>query len=111
MISMPAIMIVAIVTFHLVCIAWVFFRSPTVANGGWIVKQLLVPNATWITFQPPAVVYLAVSAMALAAALLVAGRGVQQQVPAWAWGACAGIMLFLTMVTWGDANEFIYFQF
>ena len=49
--------------------------------------------------------------MAFLSALLLKGRGVAARVPAWAWGVTAALMLFVTIVSWGDPNAFIYFRF
>jgi alginate O-acetyltransferase complex protein AlgI len=99
----------AVVTFHLVCIAWVFFRARTVAEAWSIAGAMLLPNAMHVNALAPASVYLLIGALAVLVPLLARGSG--PHIPAWAWGAAAGVMLFLTIVTWGDANEFIYFRF
>jgi D-alanyl-lipoteichoic acid acyltransferase DltB (MBOAT superfamily) len=103
--------IVSVVTFHFVCLAWVFFRARSVRAGGSMLEQMLLPNALNLNFHSTALIYLTIGALAIAIALLTAGRDLPRRVPAWAWGASAAIMLFVTMYTWGDANEFIYFQF
>lgn len=101
----------AIATFHLVCIGWVFFRARTVASAFAMLDAMLFPNVFAIHVTAPAIAYVVMCAIAVAVALSFAGRGVASRVPAWAWGACAAAMLFLTITTWGDANEFIYFRF
>jgi hypothetical protein len=72
---------------------------------------MLLPNGTRSNIETPVLVYLLIGALAIIAALVAAGRGVATRVPPWLWGTCAAVMLFLTIVTWGDANEFIYFRF
>jgi alginate O-acetyltransferase complex protein AlgI len=101
----------AIVTFHLVCLAWVLFRAKSFAIARLMLEQMLLPNALDINFHSSLMIYLVISAAAIVLALLLAGRDLPRRVPAWAWGASAAVMLFLTMYTWGDASEFIYFQF
>jgi alginate O-acetyltransferase complex protein AlgI len=101
----------AMATFHLVCITWVFFRCPSVSGALSMASSMLLPNTLRVNLAAPAMVYLVLCALALIAALLLGGRNLQSRVPGWAWGASAALMLFLTIATWGDANEFIYFRF
>jgi alginate O-acetyltransferase complex protein AlgI len=101
----------AVLTFQFVCLGWVFFRARTVGAAFSMLEQMLLPNAMNLNLHTPAMIYLLAGAMAVAIALLASGRDLPRRVPAWAWGASAAVMLFLTMFTWGDANEFIYFQF
>jgi alginate O-acetyltransferase complex protein AlgI len=101
----------AVTTFHVVCISWVFFRSRTVSAALSMAAAMLLPNGTRSNIETPVLVYLLIGALAIIAALVAAGRGVATRVPPWLWGTCAAVMLFLTIVTWGDANEFIYFRF
>jgi D-alanyl-lipoteichoic acid acyltransferase DltB (MBOAT superfamily) len=101
----------AIVTFQLVCLAWVFFRARTLSAAVSMLEQMLLPNGLHLNFYSPAMIYLLIGLIALTIALLAKGRDLAQRAPAWAWGASAAVMLFLTIFTWGDANEFIYFQF
>jgi len=102
---------VSLVTFQFVCLAWVFFRARTVSAAGAMLEQMLLPNTLTMNFHSPVVFFLALGAVAILVGLLVSGRDLPRRVPAWAWGASAAIMLFLTIFTWGDANEFIYFRF
>jgi D-alanyl-lipoteichoic acid acyltransferase DltB (MBOAT superfamily) len=103
--------LVSLVTFQFVCLAWVFFRARSVRAATSMLEQMLFPNALDLNFHSPAVIYLLIGALAVALALVAGRRGLAPRVPAWAWGASAAVMLFLTLFTWGDANEFIYFQF
>jgi alginate O-acetyltransferase complex protein AlgI len=100
-----------LVTFHLACIAWVFFRARTVAQGASIATAMLVPNAMHINMATPALIYLAIGGAAILAAFAGRSAGGAERVPGWAWGASAAVMLFLTIAAWGDPNEFIYFRF
>jgi len=101
----------AILTFHLVCIAWVFFRSRTISAGMSMAAAMLLPNSMQVNAVAPAFFYLLIGALAILVSLALTGRNLAARVPAWAWGASAAVMLFLTIVTWGDPNEFIYFRF
>jgi len=102
---------VSIVTFQFVCLAWVFFRARSVSAAGAMIEQMLLPTGMTMNFHSPVVFFLAIGAVAILIGLLVSGRDLPRRVPAWAWGASAAVMLFLTIFTWGDANEFIYFRF
>jgi D-alanyl-lipoteichoic acid acyltransferase DltB (MBOAT superfamily) len=102
---------VSVVTFQFVCLAWVFFRARSVSAAGAMLEQLLLPTGLTMNFHSPVVFYLALGAVAILIGLLVTGRDLPKRLPAWAWGASAAVMLFLTIFTWGDANEFIYFRF
>jgi hypothetical protein len=73
--------------------------------------QMLLPNGTHVDFPSPWLAYLLIGMLAVVATLVVTGRDLPRRVPGWAWGAAAAAMLFLTLVTWGDPTEFIYFQF
>lgn len=102
---------VVVLTFHLTCLAWVFFRARSVSDAGAIVVQMLVPNGTHVNFPPTWLAYLLIGTVAVVATVVLSGRDLPRRVPGWAWGAAAAVMLFLTLVTWGDPTEFIYFQF
>jgi alginate O-acetyltransferase complex protein AlgI len=102
---------VSLMTFQFVCLAWVFFRARTLGAAAAMLEQMLLPNTLTMNFHSPVVFFLALGAVAILIGLLASGRDLPRRVPAWAWGASAAIMLFLTIFTWGDANEFIYFRF
>ena len=101
----------AIATFHLTCIAWVFFRSQSIGAASAMVMEMLLPSSWQINFTTAVTPYLVLSALALLAALALAGRGTAARLPAWLWGVTAALMLFVTIVSWADPNAFIYFRF
>jgi alginate O-acetyltransferase complex protein AlgI len=101
----------ALVTFHLTCIAWVFFRAPSIRQAASMVAEMLLPSTMHVHFPATATAYVLLSAMALLFALLLGRRGAVARVPGWAWGVTAALMLFVTIVSWGDPNAFIYFRF
>jgi alginate O-acetyltransferase complex protein AlgI len=103
--------LLAIVTFHLTCIAWVFFRASRIATALSMLGSMLLPNGTTIGFSTTATPYVVASLIAVGLSLFLRGRGVTGRLPGWAWGVSAGVMLFITIVSWGDANAFIYFRF
>ncbi|MCU1231262.1 MAG: putative rane protein involved in D-alanine export [Acidobacteria bacterium] len=102
--------IAAVVTFHFVCIAWVFFRAPTIHAALAMLTQMLLPNTLQMNLASPAIAYVAIGMMAIAIALIVSERAIARM-PAWTWGTSAAVMLFVTIVAWADANAFIYFRF
>jgi alginate O-acetyltransferase complex protein AlgI len=102
--------VVAIVTFHLVCIAWIFFRAPTIHTAFGMLAQMLLPNTLHLNLASASTVYIALGMIAIFIALVLPEREITT-VPPWAWGSSAAVMLFLTIVTWADANAFIYFRF
>lgn len=101
----------AILTFHLTCIAWVFFRADSVSAGASMITRMVAADSWLPTFEPTLLVYVAASMVVLGVALLFADRASVQTIPSWAWGVSAGLMLILALMTWADSNEFIYFQF
>ncbi len=101
----------AIATFQLTCIAWVFFRSGSVGAASAMVMEMLLPSSLRVTMPGGALPYVVVSAAAVLAALAVKGRDLAADVPGWVWGMTAAMMLFVTIVSWGDPNAFIYFRF
>jgi len=101
----------AVLTFHLTCIAWVFFRAQTIGAAKSMISEMLLPTTLHINFTTAATPYVVASMIALLIALMLKGRGVAARVPAWGWGAMAAVMLFVTIVSWGDPNAFIYFRF
>jgi len=103
--------LVVIATFHLTCIAWVFFRAPTIGTAASMVTEMLFPSILQLNISTAATPYVVISAIAVVIALLVKGRGVSERVPGWAWGVTAALMLVVTIVSWGDPNAFIYFRF
>ncbi|HYW51206.1 MAG TPA: hypothetical protein VE861_11400, partial [Gemmatimonadaceae bacterium] len=106
----------AVLTYALVNITWVFFRSKTFA-GAWLLLQSMLLIDT--SGAPLLSSYKAISA-AVTITLLVATHwfmrnrtlhGVTARVPAPAVGLAWGVMLFLVTITNGGSSAFIYFQF
>jgi len=107
-------------TFHLVCLAWIFFRAPSV-SAAWYVLTHLAPGgadaATFLLSRGVAELVIAggglvlVWAVGWASGRMGDGRDLFAA-PAWLrWGAyCALAMLILLFTT--DSNVgFIYFRF
>ncbi len=105
-----------LVTFALVCVAWVFFRAETFEQAFVVLRAMSAagPDATSIlaSWQTPLV-------LALTAALLVAHQVLRTatlearmvQVPMPARAALIGLALFFVVVTPGSNDAFLYFQF
>jgi alginate O-acetyltransferase complex protein AlgI len=101
-----------LVTFHLTCIAWVFFRMPRFAPALDMLRSMLIPDRMRVTaLGPGAMLYITAAFAATLIAALFHRRSAEARVPAWAWGASAALMLFFIVTAWADASQFIYFQF
>jgi D-alanyl-lipoteichoic acid acyltransferase DltB (MBOAT superfamily) len=103
--------LLAVITFHLTCIAWVFFRADHLPAATAMVEAMLLPNGWTVNFTTTATPYVTLCIAAFLGALLLRGRSLGDRVPTWAWGVSAAVMLFVTIVSWGDPNAFIYFRF
>ena len=106
-----------IVTFNLVCFAWIFFRSESIANAFDILGRLLDPNH-WFDASP---------LITVGVLLAIAAGLIEQYIPRAAWGramarfsymapALQGLVLgaaLLVTNTLGPAGvaPFIYFRF
>ena len=103
-----------VVTFHLVCVSWVFFRAASVTDA-WIVLRGIV--ATPWALAPEATVLGSVGLMALFLGALWADVGGRLARSVLAWPRLAqmtlywtGSLLLVGFGAWTHA-EFIYFQF
>jgi D-alanyl-lipoteichoic acid acyltransferase DltB (MBOAT superfamily) len=117
----------AFVTFNLVSLAWIFFRSSSIGQAGWIVAHLA--SRHWLarppfTAFPLGIVPYRPSQLRLALFLIVAMmliewagsvRGIVRQwsrQPVWVrWPAYYALILFLLLVGDLGTRTFIYFQF
>jgi len=107
-----------LITFHLVCLAWVFFRAPSVAEGLHLVGRVLSgpwrPRAVVGAFNASTLVTLAV-ALAASAVLdwLISDREpcllLAWRAPA-RWAAYLGLAYGL-LVLYAQADAFIYLGF
>ena len=100
-----------IITFHLVCLAWVFFRAPTAAHALGVIKRI-------VTFAPgepisglPLFCLGGLLAFQIAKTRVDFG-GVSLRYPNVArWAAYGCIFLLIRVLAGGPSPEFIYFQF
>jgi alginate O-acetyltransferase complex protein AlgI len=111
----PAQLGLALLTYALVNVTWVFFRARDFGTAARLLRSMLLfaPGAPVLTS------WLAASAGATVAALLVVHwrmrdrelHAVVERWPAPAVGVALGAMLFLLTITQGGSDAFIYFQF
>jgi alginate O-acetyltransferase complex protein AlgI len=100
-----------VVTFHLTCIAWVFFRMQNLGDAWAMVQAMLLPaGAGTIGFALPEIGTAMLALVALAGGALL-WRDQPVRLPRILYAPAAAIMLFLIVTGWGRANEFIYFRF
>jgi hypothetical protein len=106
-----------IVTFNLVCLAWVFFRSESLANAFELLGRLVDPSH-WFSASP---------LVTVGVLLAIAAGLVEQYIPRAAWGramarfsylapAVQGLVLAVVLLvtnTMGPSGvaPFIYFRF
>ncbi|NNM76840.1 MBOAT family protein [Sphingomonas sp. ID1715] len=109
-------LLVALLTYLLVCITWVFFRAPDFAAAG----KLLADMAGLRPSAPPiiATVPLALTAITMGAMFtahwLMRDRELEDVVarrPAWLVGLVVGVMAAAVILAQGEGSAFIYFQF
>lgn len=106
----------ALATYVLVCITWVFFRAqdfPTASRVLAGMAGLHADAAPVIATMP-----LVCAAVVMAAMLLIHWwmrdrelEAVVARQPAWLVGAALGLMSLLIVISQGEGNAFIYFQF
>jgi alginate O-acetyltransferase complex protein AlgI len=113
--SAAALWLRRLVTFHLVCLAWVFFRAPTFAAAGQVLSGLA---AGTLHISPGALLPMAGAGFIIAGYLTLAPF--RARMLAFQPGSpgrqlvCAGMVgLFLIglMAVGASSNAFIYFQF
>ncbi|MFC1500027.1 MBOAT family O-acyltransferase [Candidatus Zixiibacteriota bacterium] len=109
--------LLVLITFHLTCVAWVFFRSQSFTQAGTIVQAMFgLVSGTGIPpfgrFKMVLVLFWMVSI------LLLHGVWRDRSLEEWAdrggavaTGVVAAIMLFLVLTKGGYGADFIYFQF
>lgn len=108
------------VTFHLVCIAWVFFRAPTLAVAMSMLRRVARVSAVssadiaafgWVTLGVTGASLVAVGLLHVIARVVS-----RQPRTSTAWlvarsGAYAALVIALTLLASRGAQQFIYFQF
>jgi alginate O-acetyltransferase complex protein AlgI len=107
--------LLALLTFLLVSITWVFFRAHSFGDAFYLVGQLFRPDGQfWNVSKSAAVLVLTVMALVLAGQWLLRDSSLEQAARATPWWALsAGLAtLAVCLFLWqGDDRAFIYFQF
>jgi len=106
----------ALVTYALVNITWVFFRARDFTAASRLLKSMLFIDGSGTTILSS---YKLLSVLATIGALVLTHwfmrdrtlHGVAARVPAPVIGMAWGMMLFLVTITQGGSSAFIYFQF
>jgi alginate O-acetyltransferase complex protein AlgI len=106
----------ALVTYFLVNITWVFFRAQDFPTAWRLIRSMLLIDRSG---TPVLTTYFVVSATVTVLAMLTVHwsmrdrdlHSVVERTPAMAVGTLWGGMLFLIAITQGGSDAFIYFQF
>lgn len=114
--TLPAKIALALITYALVNITWVFFRARDFGTAARMLRSMLGIERTG---APVLTSWFVLSAAITIAAMLMVhwrmrNRALHTEVerwPAFAVGAVWGLMLFAIAITQGGSNAFIYFQF
>ncbi len=114
--TLPVKIVLALFTYLLVNITWVFFRAQDFTTAARMLRSML-----WIdsTGAPLLNAWLVISSSVTIGSMLLIHwlmrdrdlHQVAERLPAAAVGLIWGIMLFLIAITQGGSNAFIYFQF
>ncbi len=106
----------ALITYFLVNITWVFFRAQDFSTAWWMLSSMLLLNRSG---APVLATYFLITGGLTIAAMLIAHWRMRHQTlheevqrwPALAVGGVWGALLWLIVTTQGGGNAFIYFQF
>lgn len=107
---------VAMLTYFLVNITWVFFRAQDFGTAKRMITSMLLINTSG---KPVLTMYLVISVAVTIFIMLVCHwtlrdrdlHTVVEKVPSVVAGMFWGLMLFAIVITQGGSNAFIYFQF
>ncbi len=100
-----------IATFHMVCLGWVLFRAPSLAEAGQLLSGLVRPGFYGWRQASEAIAVVAVGLLlhCLPPADRVRRRFVE--LPPWAQGAAYAVLAVATFLLAPAGEGFIYFQF
>jgi D-alanyl-lipoteichoic acid acyltransferase DltB (MBOAT superfamily) len=103
-----------LLTFHIVCLSWIFFRAESVSDAFRMIRSL--GNFQWSSEYGAAWLFLAVLVgLGLAMDLQMEYSGgeyvFQNRSPVFAFGAAVAAMLILILFSAGGNHAFIYFRF
>ncbi|MBU2490745.1 MAG: MBOAT family protein [Proteobacteria bacterium] len=109
-----------IATFHMVTLAWVFFRADNLAKAGQYLQGLLIPAAGKLTPSGPLLPMILFFLLYMGAMILLDGRTTKtggetlypEASPAWKRGMALALMMAMLLIL-GETHEkpFLYFQF
>ncbi|HEY6876738.1 MAG TPA: MBOAT family O-acyltransferase, partial [Polyangiales bacterium] len=113
--TLPARFAFGVVTFGLVCIAWVFFRAKDLPQSAMVLASMMgaIP-ATPVLSTASVVQVVAVTACLLVSHAALRNRrleDVARVLPAPVLTLLWSVMLFAIVLTQGGGDAFIYFQF
>lgn len=100
------------ITFHLICLSWVFFRSDSLQEAILILQRFLNADEGWIPIDVRPLFYLGL--------LLLAERGdwrtqwtnwIERQPIATKWVTYTSVVILVFTFAGASNSEFIYFQF
>jgi D-alanyl-lipoteichoic acid acyltransferase DltB (MBOAT superfamily) len=105
-----------LLTYVLINISWVFFRSKDFATAGRLLASMFGLGADGVMLVPAIGIIVTSLVMSSLVAIhwLMRDRSVEEVVensPWWLVSGVWGLMLFLIIVTQGSGDAFIYFQF
>ena len=108
--------VLALTTFALVCVAWVFFRAQDFTSARRVITAMIGLRTEYIAFDIGMIIALAVIALMLAGHWYMRERDLSDvfnRIPFWLRPFILAVIMvavFLAMVS-GDSRAFIYFQF
>ncbi len=101
-----------LLTFHMVCLGWVFFRADSFRTAGLVLSRLFQPSPTPLNAMVPVVVALMLAAQFVPAATVARARGTLAQVHPAVLGVGLGMAIAVVDVLGPEGiAPFIYFQF
>jgi alginate O-acetyltransferase complex protein AlgI len=114
--GLAAKLLLALITYLLVCLTWVFFRAQDFASAGKLLRDMagLSAGAAPIIATVPLALTLVTMAAMLAVHWYMRNRELEDEVarrPAWLVGGVLGLMATSVILAQGEGSAFIYFQF
>jgi alginate O-acetyltransferase complex protein AlgI len=114
--GLPAKLLLALLTYLLVCLTWVFFRAQDFTAAGKLLRDMagLSAGAAPIIATVPLALTLFTMAAMLSVHWYMRDRELEDVVarrPAWLVGAVLGLMATAVILAQGEGSAFIYFQF
>jgi alginate O-acetyltransferase complex protein AlgI len=110
-----AALVLALLTYLLVNVTWVFFRAQDFTTAGRLIGSMLSlgEGARVLSSALAAQAVVAVGLMLVTHWIMrdTTIEELAERVPWWVSGTAVGLMAFLTVITLGSGDAFIYFQF